>query len=46
VWDTIVNGFYDDTLVWELCCEVHFETKSLNVLNCLKKNERNKIKTV
>jgi hypothetical protein len=29
VWDTIVDGFYDDTLEWELCCELHFETKSL-----------------
>ncbi len=32
VWDTIVDGFYDDTLEWELCCEVHFETKSLKCL--------------
>ncbi len=32
MWDMIVDGFYDDTLEWEFCCEVHFETKSLKCL--------------
>jgi hypothetical protein len=48
VWDTIVNGFYDDTLEQELCCEVHFETKSLKCLKLFeekwKKQNENHLK--